>query len=203
MINGWVADKIRFDMDDDFYNYVDVEEVNKFTTTEKYLDKIRKEIMADEEENDPLDIKGFDYDKYDENYIARDIVNKMMKKEVVDTRKLALDDGKKPKKGTDLQMKIELRHQAVKMNREKRNQEVESKRRERLEKKEIELKARQMVEKEERDKLAKQNIEQQLIDQEVERLRLEMAEQRRADEEIRRKYVFKYRIKFDNFDKIF
>lgn len=51
LINGWVTDKIRFDMDDDFYNYVDVEEVNKFTTTEKYLDKIRKEIMADEEEN--------------------------------------------------------------------------------------------------------------------------------------------------------
>ena len=51
LINGWVADKIRFDMDDDFYNYVDVQEVNKFTTTEKYLDKIRKEIMADEEEN--------------------------------------------------------------------------------------------------------------------------------------------------------
>lgn len=46
-----MTDKIRFDMDDDFYNYVDVEEVNKFTTTEKYLDKIRKEIMADEEEN--------------------------------------------------------------------------------------------------------------------------------------------------------
>ncbi len=134
-----------------------------------------------------MDIKGFDYDKYDESYIARDIVNKMMKKEVVDTKKLSLDDVKRPSKSTNLQMKIELRHQAVKMNREKRNQEIETKRKEQLEKKDIELKARQMVEKEERDKLAKQTIEQQLIDQEVGRLRLEMAEQRRADEEIRRK----------------
>ena len=71
-----------------------------------------------------MDIKGFDYDKYDESYIARDIVNKMMKKEVVDTKKLSLDDVKRPSKSTNLQMKIELRHQAVKMNREKRNQEI-------------------------------------------------------------------------------
>ena len=106
-------------MDDDFYNYVDVAEMNKFSTTEKYLENLKKEIMADEEERDTLDIAGFDYDKYDESYIARDIVNKMMKKEVVDTKKLlSTDDSKKKSsKGSDTQLKIELRHQAVKINR--------------------------------------------------------------------------------------
>ena len=65
--------------------------------------------------------------------------------------------------------------------------DLEEKRREKLEKKDIELKARQMVEKEENDKRMKKNIEQQLIDQEVVKLRIEMAEQRRADEEIRKR----------------
>ena len=45
-----MTDKIRLDMDDDIYNYVDIEEVNKFTTTENYLAKIKKEIMDDEKE---------------------------------------------------------------------------------------------------------------------------------------------------------
>ena len=50
LINEWMTDKIRLDMDDDIYNYVDIEEVNKFTTTENYLAKIKKEIMDDEKE---------------------------------------------------------------------------------------------------------------------------------------------------------
>lgn len=176
-------------MDDDFYNYVDVDEVNKFTTTENYLDKIKREIMQDEEEEDLLDIKGFDYDKYDEEYIARDIVNKMMKKKVVDTHQLAMDEPKRCTKLNDTQLKMELRHKAVKLNREKRQQEIEEKRKRMLEKKEIELKAKQMVEKEENDKKIRGNIEQQLLDQEVERLRADMAKKRREEEEIRKKLV--------------
>lgn len=65
-----------------------------------------------------LDIKGIDYDKYDESYITKDIISKIMKKEIVNPKKLLLDDEKK-KKGTDMQLKIEMRHQAVKENREK------------------------------------------------------------------------------------
>jgi len=188
LINGWVTDKVRLDMDEDFYNYVGVDEMNRFTTTENYLAMLKAEIMRDDEDSqDLLDIKGFDYDKYDENYIARDIVNKMMKKKIVDPKKLNEDDSNKAKKGDNLQMKIEMRHQAVKMNREKKNQEIEAKRKLALEKKEVELKARQMVEKEESDRRARAEIEQQLIEQEVQRLRLEADEKRRHDEEVRRR----------------
>lgn len=171
-------------MDDDFYNYVDVNEMNKFTNNEKVLDQLKAELMRDTDSM--LDIQGIDYDKYDEDYIAKDIVNKMMKKQVVDPKALLYMDDKK-KKGVDTQLRIELRHQAVKENREKRLRELEMRRREKLEKKEIELKAKQMIQKEEHDKKMRNNIEQQLIEQEVQKLRLEMNEQRKRDEEIRKK----------------
>ncbi len=184
LINQWVTDKIRLDMDDDFYNYVDVNEMNKFTSNEKALDKLKAEIMKDN--TDCLDICGIDYDKYDESYIAKDIVKKMMKKKVVDPKTLLYSDEKKPK-FVDTQMKIELRHQAVKENRERRQRDLEMKRKEKLEKKEIELKAKQIVQKEERDKKMRQDIEQQLLEQEVQKLRIEMNQQRIRDEEMRRK----------------
>jgi hypothetical protein len=184
LINQWVTDKIRFDMDDDFYNYVDVSEMNLFNKNEKVLNEIKAELLGDGE--DILDIKGVDYDKYDENYITKDIINKMMKKKIVDGKTLLYMDEKKTKP-IDVKTKIELRHQAVKENREKRLKESEMKRKERLEKKEIELRAKQIIEKEERDKKQRENIEQQLLEQEVQRLRIEMAEQRQRENEIRKK----------------
>lgn len=183
LINQWVTDKIRFDMDDDFYNYVDVGEMNLFNKNEKVLNEIKAELLSDD---DILDIKGVDYDKYDENYITKDIINKMMKKKIVDGKTLLYMDEKKAKP-IDLKTKIELRHQAVKENREKRLRELEMKRKERLEKKEIELRAKQIIEKEDRDKKQRENIEQQLLEQEVQRLRIEMAEQRQREDEMRKK----------------
>jgi hypothetical protein len=185
LINQWVTDKIRLDMDDDFYNYVDVNEMNKFASNEKFLDQIKKELLNDDEE-DFLDIKGIDYDKFDEGYIAKDIMGKILKKDLVNAKKLLTADEKKAK-AIDTQMKIEMRHQAVKENREKRLQELEHKKREKLEKKEIELKAKQMVMKEEQEKKMRENIEQQLIEQEANRLRIEMMQQRQREEELRRK----------------
>ena len=184
MINQWVTDKIRLDMDDDFYNYVDVSEMNTFSDNEKVLDRLKAEIMKDN--TDCLDICGVDYDKYDEGYIAKDIVNKMMKKKFIDTKTLLYADEKKPKH-IDTQLKLELRHQAVKENRERRQRDLELKRKEKLEKKEIEVKAKQIVQKEEKDRQMRHDIEQQLIEQEVHRLRIEMNHQRIRDEEMRRK----------------
>ena len=172
-------------MDDDFYNYVEVEEMNTYSNNEKILDQLKAEIMRDE--TDMLDINGIDYDKYDEDYIAKDIVNKMMKKKFVDPVKLLKADEKKSKP-IDYQLKIEMRHQAVKDNREKRLKDLELKKKERLNKKEIEMKAKQMVLKEEQDKIARMNIEQQLIDQEVQRLRIQMNEQRKHEEELRKRH---------------
>lgn len=160
--------------------------MNTFDTNQKVLDQIKLELLNDETDN-VLDIKGVDYDKYDEEYIASDLINKMMKKKFVDPAGLLKSDERKAKP-IDYQLKIEMRHQAVKENREKRMREIEQKRKERLEKKEIELKAKQIVQKEEQDKQARMKIEQQLIDQEVQRLRIQMAEQRKHEEEIRKRH---------------
>ena len=173
-------------MDDDFYNYVDVSEMNQYVSNEKFLDQIKKELLNDNAGEDILDIKGIDYDKYDEGYIARDILGKIMNKDLVNTKKLLKADEKKSKV-IDTQMKIEMRHQAVKENREKRLHEIEKNKREKLERKEIELKAKQMVLKEEQEKKMRENIEKQLIEQEANRLRIEMIQQRQRDEELRKK----------------
>jgi hypothetical protein len=187
LINQWVVDKIRFDIDDDFYNYVNVTEMEKYKKNEKILDDLKAELLNDDLDN-MLDIKGVDYDKYDQDYITKDIINKIMKKNIVDSKSLLNMDEKK-KKVIDMQSKIEMRHQIVKENREKRLRELEMKRKEKLEKKEIEMKAKQMVQKEENDKKMRIDIEQQLIEQEAQRLRLEMAEQRQRDESLRRRYL--------------
>jgi ribonuclease Y len=70
----------------------------------------------------------------------------------------------------------------------KRLKDLELKKQERMNKKEIEMKAKKMVLKEEQDKIARMNIEQQLIDQEVQRLRIQMNEQRKHEEELRKRH---------------
>lgn len=187
LLNQWVADKIRLDIDDDIYNYVDVNEINTFNNNERELKKLKSELMESSNytTNDILDIKGIDYDKYDEEYLAKDVINRLMKKNIVDPNKL-VDKPNKPR-FIDTGLKIELRHQVVKENREKRLRDLEARRKENLEKKEIELKAKQMVHKEEQEKKARAEIEKQLIEQEAQRLRLEMAQKRQRDEEMRRK----------------
>jgi hypothetical protein len=191
LINQWVTDKIRLDMDDDFYNYVDVKEMNNFFSNEKFLTQLKTELLADDVDDnsgDVLDIKGVDYDKYDDNYVTSDILNKIMKKDIIDKKKLlVMAEEKKSKATLNTQLKIEMRQQAVKENREKRLKELEDKRRERLEKKEIELKARQIVLKEEQEKNIRDQIEKQLIEQEANRLRIEMIQQRQREEELRKK----------------
>lgn len=171
---------------------MDLNEINTFNNNEKELDRLRSELLAETEPIDMLDIRGVDYDKYDEAYITKDIMNRIMKKEIVDPRKLAAtsnESSEKKARFIDTKLKIEMRHQLVKENREKRRRELDEKRRERLEKKEIELKAKQMVLKEEQEKKMREDIEKQLIEQEAQRLRLEMAEKRKRDEEMRRKYA--------------
>ncbi|CAF0821250.1 unnamed protein product [Brachionus calyciflorus] len=185
LITEWITDKIRFDLDDDFFDYVNISEVNKFSNNEKYLNDLKAELMETDLNQSILDIKGIDYDKYDENYIAKDILNKIMKKKVVDPKKLLYSDTNK-QKVIDTQLKIEMRHKAVKENREKRAKEMELKRQEKLDRKEIEFQARQMVLKEENEKKMKENLEKQLIEQEAQKLRIEMAEKRIKEEEIRK-----------------
>lgn len=200
MLNGWITDKIRLDIDEDIFNYVDVDEIHKFESNEKEIERLRSALNDDDDQQQTVDIlaiKGVDYDKYDEEYLTKDIMNRIMKKRVVDAKKLMANDddllgnnGKSNRttRFVDTKLKIELRHQAVKENREKRRREIEEKRRERVEKKEIEMKAKLMVLKEENDKKMREEIEKQLIEQEAQKLRLEMAEKRYREEEMRKKY---------------
>lgn len=178
-----MTDKIRLDLDDDFYDYVNITEVNKFSNSEKFLNELRAELLDKNESS--LDIKGIDYDKYDENYIAKDILNNIMKKNIVDPKKLIYMDNHKPK-SKDYRLQIEMRHQAVKENREKRSKEIEDRRKENLKRKEIEYEARQMVLKEENEKKMRENLEKQLIEQEAEKIRAEIKEKRKKDEEKRK-----------------
>lgn len=192
------------DIEDDLYNYLDVNEIHTFQDNEKELNRLKSDLMGDDEsarggaaggerrteiEFDILAIKGVDYDKYDEDYLTKDIMTRIMRKQVVDPKKLLTEAGESEskKKFIDTKLKIELRHQAVKENREKRRKEIEDRQREKMEKKEIELKAKLMVQKEEQDRKMREDIEKQLIEQEAQRLRLEMAEKRFRDEEIRKK----------------
>jgi hypothetical protein len=189
-------------MDDDFYNYVDVTELNTFKKNESELDALKANLMDDY--NEPistctdayLDIKGIDYDKYDESYITKDIVNKMLQKDFVNADYLFKDEGtnSKRKNVVDFQTKIEMRHQAVKENREKRQREAERIKREKMAKKEAEMQAKLIVQREENEKKARKLIEQQLIEQEAERIRTQMTKQRKADEELKKKYFnFKFK----------
>ena len=177
-------------MDDDIYNYVNISEMNKFEKNSNYLNELLNDECNENSTTGMLHISGLDYDKYDEGYIAKDIVNEMMKKKYVDPSNLLKLDEKKARNIVDIRTKIELRHQQVKENREKRLKEQEEKRKERLAKKEAELQAKQLIMKEEHDKKLKMNIEQQLLEQEVEKLRKEMAEQRRKEEALRQRYAY-------------
>ncbi|RMZ97542.1 coiled-coil domain-containing protein, partial [Brachionus plicatilis] len=190
LINEWMTDKIRLDLDDDFYDYVNITEVNKFSNNEKFLGEIRAELL--DKDYSSLDIKGIDYDKYDENYIAKDILNNLMKKNLVDPKKLIYMDNHKPKT-KDFRMQIEMRHQAVKENREKRAKDLENKRKENLKRKEIEFEARQMVQKEENEKKMRENLDKQLIEQEAQKIRAEINEKRKKDEEKRKEILEKIR----------
>lgn len=111
-----------------------------------------------------------------------------MKKNIIDPKILSLDNSKNVNKNDNPLTKMELRQQQVRSNREKRQKEIEMGRKEKLIKKEVEMQARFMVEKEEKDNKIRKEIEQQLLDQEVNRLRIEMEKKHRIEEEKRKKY---------------
>ncbi len=194
MLNHWITDKIRMDLDEDIYNYVNVNEINEFSSS-KLPPKEEKFSLVDYlDQTDAnknittglLHISGLDYDKYDETYIAKDIVGELMKKRLVNTKELLKKD-QKSNKFDDLKAKIDMRHQKVKENREKRTKDVETKRKETLIKKEAELNAREMIKKEENEKRMRMQLEQQLLEQETERLRKEIAIKRQHDELVKQK----------------
>lgn len=180
-----MGEKVRLDFDNDFFNYVDVSEMNKFQDNLKTLDDYNPSSRVQEiiQNENFLDIPSWDYDKYDQNYIVDDLMKQMSKKNFVNTKKL-LKTPRSASNVPDIRTKIELRHQQVKLNREKRMKEAEEKRKEKLAKKEAELEARRLLQKEEQQKKLRANIEQQLLEQEIEKLRKERIEQRKKEDEL-------------------
>ncbi len=196
-MNHWITDKIRLDLDEDIYNYVDINEMKNFDGKKAPAKQEKFDLMhylqqTDENQNittGMLHISGLDYDKYDETYIAKDIVNEMMKKRLVNTKDLLQKD-QNAKKFDDLKAKIDMRHQKVKENRDKRTKDVENKRKENLIKKEAEIHAKEMIKREENDKRMRLQLEQQLLEQETDRLRKEIANKRHQEELVKQKLNF-------------
>ena len=199
LINQWVADKIRLDMDDELFEYADVSEMTRFASNQKILDELKSKAATSSSSSkvdtagnneSVLDIKGVDYDKYDEAYIAKDVIGRLMRKQIVDPSRLGgadYGDDEKTKRALNTHMRIEIRHKLVKENRDERQRQLEETRRQRLARRQVELDAKQIVQREEEEKRRRREIEQQLIEHEAQRLRVEMAEQRRRDDEARHK----------------
>jgi hypothetical protein len=128
--------------------------------------------------------KLIDNSDYDGRRKSKNLSNKFMYGK-------GLANKKENVRPTNFQMKMELRQQAAKEKRDRRLRENEQRRKEMLEKKEAELRVKQTIQKEENEKRMREHLEQQLIEQEAQRLRIEMAVKRRHEEELRKKYKIK------------
>lgn len=134
-----------------------------------------------------------DLDSYDEHAAAEDILKTMLQKEVVRPEVLAdlgLDTGQATNgrlKQRNPIVKMELRQQQVKENRERRQKEAEKRRLEIKSKRESLFVAKQLQLKEEKEKITQAKREEAEIQQEMARIRKELAEERRNREDSRKK----------------
>ncbi|XP_021355188.1 coiled-coil domain-containing protein 191-like [Mizuhopecten yessoensis] len=118
----------------------------------------------------------------DEESAVESILKHMLSKKVVNdnfTNDLGFDDLNKP----DPRTKMELRHQQVKENREKRQKVLDSKKKEQRAKKDAHHKAKQIILQEEKNKQADVKKEEMKIRKEMARIRKDMQEERRQLDE--------------------
>ncbi|OCT93625.1 coiled-coil domain-containing protein 191 [Xenopus laevis] len=171
--------------------------------------KLKLELASDEEEEPCMDHAELTeqkqpapefvkYNRFDDLYqyleqetdstTTQDFLQQLLHKEVVDSGILeGLKSGwSKPKKQRDPRLTMELRHQQVKENRARRQQELEKQRQERALKKETLSQAQLLVQEENKNKALKAKMEEEEIQREVVKLRKEMNERRKAMEEARK-----------------
>ncbi|XP_013411610.1 coiled-coil domain-containing protein 191-like [Lingula anatina] len=119
----------------------------------------------------------------DEDILVDKIMRSLMEKEVVPqtfVNDLGFNETKKQK---DPRVKMQVRHQQVKENREKRERELEKQRRERQAKKDAHFQAQQMILREEKEKNMRAKREELELQKEMARIRKQMQEERKKEEE--------------------
>ncbi|CAH2218850.1 Hypothetical predicted protein [Pelobates cultripes] len=118
---------------------------------------------------------------------AQDFLQDLLQKQVVDSGILEnLMRDHNCKKQRDPRLTIELRHQQVKENRDKRQKEQEKKRQEKALKKAAMAQAQVMVQEESKQKAMKIKKEEEEIQKMVVKLRKDMTERRKAMDEVRK-----------------
>lgn len=125
-------------------------------------------------------------DKMDEKEAVDSIIEHMLNKKLVKdafTEDLGLDEMSMYK---DPRTKMELRHKQVKENREKRERELEMKRRAHQSKKTAQNHAKLLIMKEEKDKMTRARQEEMAIKKEMARIRKEMQEERKKHKEAKK-----------------
>ncbi|XP_077985920.1 coiled-coil domain-containing protein 191-like [Glandiceps talaboti] len=130
-----------------------------------------------------------DIEECDEESSIDNILHSLMEKNIVEEKflsDLGLDDDS-PSKGNDPTLSMQVRHQKVKENREKRIKEKQKQLREKQRQKDAQFQAQQMIVKEERHKAIQRKKEESLIQQEMTKIRKEMEEQRQMVEETHRR----------------
>lgn len=169
--------------------------------------KLRLELASDDEDggekavaeaSPPKEaVPGFlKYNRFDdlcgyleqevESTTVQDYMQQLLQKEVVDSgilEDLGIGDDQGKKRRKDPKLTMDLRHQQVKENRAKRQQQLERQKQERALKKMALSEAQQLVQEESRKKALRAKKEEEDIQREVVRLRKEMAERRRTMEE--------------------
>ncbi|XP_069802185.1 coiled-coil domain-containing protein 191 [Dendropsophus ebraccatus] len=166
--------------------------------------KLKVELGSDDD-NDPAEDavepakpappEFIKYNRFDDLYDyleketedTQDFLQNLLHKEVVDSGILeSLRSEESPKKQRDPRVTIEVRHQQVKENRARRQQEADRRRRELALKRSAMAEAQTLVQEENRQKTLKAKKEEEEIRREMVKLRKEMSERKRAMEEARR-----------------
>ncbi|XP_033122779.1 coiled-coil domain-containing protein 191-like isoform X2 [Anneissia japonica] len=191
LLNQWMVEQLKIDDSDLRFDDEDDDLLMRRNDDVRNAEKSDLETILDIDfgESNFLDpyngIKSEDVyneiDSRNDSETVQGILEGMLNQEFVDNsfkQNLGLQ-----KKHKDPKMTMEARQNQVKANRLKRQQEREEKLRTLKAKKDAQFQAKQMVLKEEKEKVIKSKKEEKLIQQEMTRIRKQMLEQRRLEEE--------------------
>ncbi|GFN99342.1 coiled-coil domain-containing 191 [Plakobranchus ocellatus] len=209
LLNQWVTEKVRFD-DDDGYDDLEAwrrarqnrqaaiaaaDGHSRKDSEDFSLERLTQLALEDEFEIDEAAIYERvkksalgESDPYANLYemelpdAVDSVLKNMLSKDVVkDTfkKKIGLDEEPPP----DPRTKMELRHQMVKENRERRQREEDKRRSEASMKKEARLAAQKLILKEQKEREQRARHEDQQLKKEMTRIRKEMHEDRKRKEE--------------------
>ncbi|KAL3887288.1 hypothetical protein ACJMK2_027231 [Sinanodonta woodiana] len=190
LLSQWMNDRVDFGGDDEPDN---VDDIWHQRAVESDVKREWDHLLANNYEefglqlssrktNKPEDPYNHLYEMDDSEAVST-VLQNMMGKELIKesfTRDLGFDELSKYK---DPRTKMQLRHQQVKENRERRQKELEKRHREIQAKKEAYSEARQVLAKEDRDKALRMKKEEMEIRKEMAVIRKLMADEKQQSEE--------------------